>query len=175
MCGEYESEFSGWVHDVSFSPDGNQLAFVAHDSTLTIIDPASSSATSILSKDLPYNHILWMESDKIIVSGQDSIPSLYQLTGNGWELKSAFKKTKTSSRDSSSGNDSPVMRSSAFNMFKSMDTRKSTSFNNDEETSSSSVDQSPISDLRFVVDGGVSRFSSSCFDGKIKVWEVVSN
>ncbi|OMJ25736.1 Actin-related protein 2/3 complex subunit 1 [Smittium culicis] len=175
ICGEYESEFCGWVHDVSFSPDGNQLAFVSHDSTLTIIDPLNNSATSVLSKDLPYKRILWMDYDKIVVSGQDSTPSIYTLGGNGWELSSVFKKPKAGVRASSPAPDSPLMRSSAFNMFKSMDSRSSSGHSNEDESSASVVDQSPITDLRFLVTEGNSRFSTSSLGGKVKVYDILTN
>ena len=34
----------GWVHDVSFSASGDQLAFVAHDSSITVVDSANNNA-----------------------------------------------------------------------------------------------------------------------------------
>merc|ERR1712100_607203 len=36
LQGTYES--SGWAHSCDWSPSGNQLAFVGHDSTMTVID-----------------------------------------------------------------------------------------------------------------------------------------
>lgn len=33
----------GWVHSVSFSASGNRLAWVSHDSTVTVVDPTKSS------------------------------------------------------------------------------------------------------------------------------------
>lgn len=30
----------GWVHSVSFSPSGDQLAWVAHNSSITVVDAA---------------------------------------------------------------------------------------------------------------------------------------
>ena len=30
----------GWVHSVSFSASGNRLAWVSHDSTVTVVDSA---------------------------------------------------------------------------------------------------------------------------------------
>jgi actin related protein 2/3 complex subunit 1A/1B len=42
--GELMAEFGtgsvggGWIHDVSFSADGNQLAYVSHDSSIYVAD-----------------------------------------------------------------------------------------------------------------------------------------
>ncbi|RWS30135.1 actin-related protein 2/3 complex subunit 1A-like protein [Leptotrombidium deliense] len=38
LVGEYSSGGGGWVHDVGFSPDGNRLAWVSHDSTVSVVD-----------------------------------------------------------------------------------------------------------------------------------------
>jgi len=32
----------GWVHDVSFSASGDRLAWVGHDSSITVVDAANS-------------------------------------------------------------------------------------------------------------------------------------
>ena len=34
----------GWVHDVQFSADGEKLAYVAHDSSITIVNSANGNA-----------------------------------------------------------------------------------------------------------------------------------
>ena len=35
---EFYSGGGGWVHDVSFSPSGNKLAYVGHDSSITVVN-----------------------------------------------------------------------------------------------------------------------------------------
>lgn len=37
--GEYANGSGGWVHDVSFSPSGNKLGWVGHDSSISVMDP----------------------------------------------------------------------------------------------------------------------------------------
>ena len=34
----------GWVHSVRFSPCGNQLAWIGHDSSLSVVDVADQDA-----------------------------------------------------------------------------------------------------------------------------------
>lgn len=46
--GQVMTEFGGagsggWVHSVCFSASGNRLAWVSHDSTVTVVDPTISS------------------------------------------------------------------------------------------------------------------------------------
>lgn len=33
----------GWVHSVSFSASGNRLAWVSHDSTVTVVDSSKTA------------------------------------------------------------------------------------------------------------------------------------
>lgn len=40
--GEYSNgSGGGWVQDVAFSPSGNKLAWVGHDSSISVMDPSS--------------------------------------------------------------------------------------------------------------------------------------
>jgi len=37
---EYSNGSGGWVHSVAFSPSGNKLAWVGHDSSISVVDQA---------------------------------------------------------------------------------------------------------------------------------------
>ena len=39
--GEFSNGTGGWVHDVAFSPSGNKLAWVGHDSSISVTDPGN--------------------------------------------------------------------------------------------------------------------------------------
>ena len=73
--GELMGEFStsqfggGWVHSVAFSPSGNQLLFVAHDSSVTVVDPTSGTQARITTRDLPYRCAAWLSDTNIVVAG----------------------------------------------------------------------------------------------------------
>ncbi|PVU99370.1 hypothetical protein BB559_000782 [Furculomyces boomerangus] len=174
ICGEFESEYYGWIHSVSFSPDGNQLAFVAHDSTLTIVDPQNNSITSIKTSQLPYKSLLWIDTGRIVVSGHDGSPAVYIQSANGWELSTETQKKSSSLRNQSPNRSSPISKSSAFNMFKNMDSRMAPSINNEDIPSSASKTevQGTISELRHSYGDQSSTFSSSSLDGKIVLWNL---
>ena len=38
----------GWVHSVSFSASGNRLAWVSHDSTVTVVDSAKIARYTVV-------------------------------------------------------------------------------------------------------------------------------
>ncbi|OMH85073.1 Actin-related protein 2/3 complex subunit 1 [Zancudomyces culisetae] len=131
LCGEYESEYNGWIHSASFSPDGNQIAFVAHDSTLSIVDPVNNSIYSIQSPTVPHYQLSWVSPDKIIVSGQQPCPTACKLTSSGWEFSKETAKKGTGRPTTPRDRDSPLSRSSAFNIFRQMDSRASAVFSGD--------------------------------------------
>jgi actin related protein 2/3 complex subunit 1A/1B len=41
--GNHGNVTGGWVHGVSFSPSGNKLAWVGHDSSVSVVDAANGS------------------------------------------------------------------------------------------------------------------------------------
>jgi len=43
VCVCVVSGGGGWVHSVSFSASGNRLAWVSHDSTVTVVDSAKTA------------------------------------------------------------------------------------------------------------------------------------
>lgn len=74
VCGEFVNSSAGWVHDVAFSPSGNALAFVAHDSSVTVVYPSApeqppSAVINVATQLLPLTTLLWTNESEIIVSG----------------------------------------------------------------------------------------------------------
>jgi actin related protein 2/3 complex subunit 1A/1B len=74
VCGEYLNNTAGWVHDVAFSPSGNALAFVAHDSTLTVVypngaDQAPRAILSVTTQLLPFSSLIWSSESEIVAAG----------------------------------------------------------------------------------------------------------
>ena len=41
IMAEYGQGSGGWVHSVSFSPSGNKLAWVGHDSSISVVNKAT--------------------------------------------------------------------------------------------------------------------------------------
>lgn len=74
VCGEFLNNTAGWVHDVAFSPNGDALAFVAHDSSLTVVYPGGPeqpprAVVSVTTQLLPFTGLLWSTESEIIAAG----------------------------------------------------------------------------------------------------------
>ncbi|PVU85234.1 hypothetical protein BB560_007111 [Smittium megazygosporum] len=155
LCGEYQSEYSGWIHDLSFSPDGNTLAFVcmicffaflplysiidiylkctlAHDSILSICNPEDHSVSSIKTTQLPYKCVLWMPDGRLVVSGYNDLPGIYSLSQDSWQYKALVDRAGSSKRKTSLAA-SADSKSNVFNMFRNMDSRMTAMRNLEEE------------------------------------------
>lgn len=81
VCGEYNA--NGWVHSVAFSPSGAQLAFCAHDSSVTIAS-GSQQLQTILTPLLPFVSLVWTGDAAIVAAGHDCAPYLFQFNGRSW-------------------------------------------------------------------------------------------
>ncbi|PWN33161.1 putative Arp2/3 protein complex subunit sop2 [Meira miltonrushii] len=145
ICGEFKTPASGWVHGVAFSPSGDSLAFVGHDSSLTVAYPSGPEqpphAIHVLrSPTLPYIALQWVAEGSLVAAGHDCQPVLF--TGDvtsGWKLaksldaggavagKAAPPPPPPKPSGVSSGAASSVgkLKSEAFNTFRSADSRGS--------------------------------------------------
>ncbi|KAG8224602.1 hypothetical protein J437_LFUL009182 [Ladona fulva] len=69
----------GWVHGVAFSGDGNKLAWVGHDSSITIVDATKKEANAHVPKKmrtafLPFLDCIWVGPDSLVAA------MLYQIS-----------------------------------------------------------------------------------------------
>eukprot|EP01135_Chromosphaera_perkinsii_P010617 Nk52_evm17s2192 gene=Nk52_evmTU17s2192 len=170
--GDMMKEYScgGWVHDVAFSPSGNKLAFVGHDSSLNVVvgqEGVETETVSVLnSKDLPLKCLIWATESSIVGAGHDCVPLLFQCDDmNTWTFihKLDQKKKKT------------VAASSAMNKFKMLDSRNTESSKNDTELNS--VHQNAVSSITVFstnADGSVAKFTTSGVDGRLVTWDIKS-
>lgn len=78
-CGSTVAEFNssqgsgGWVHSVAFSPDGNRLAWVAHDSSISVVDANKNMhLINVRTKYLPFLSCVW-PSNKLIVAAVSTL------------------------------------------------------------------------------------------------------
>ena len=78
------SSGGGWIHSVSFSGDGNRLAWVGHDSSVSIADAANGMAICKLNTNqLPLLSCVWVSPDSIIAAGHGCTPLLFKVDGSG--------------------------------------------------------------------------------------------
>ena len=74
-CGAMIVEFNssqgggGWVNSVAFSPDGNRLAWVSHDSSISIVDANKNMhLINIRTKHLPFLSCVWPSNNLIVTA-----------------------------------------------------------------------------------------------------------
>lgn len=79
--GTLISEFSNsgaWVHDVAFSPDGTKLAWVSHDSSLSVVDSSSNlTVVTLKTRYLPFLSCVWVSQNSLVAAGHDCCPMLF--------------------------------------------------------------------------------------------------
>ncbi|CAF1210102.1 unnamed protein product [Adineta steineri] len=79
--GELLHEFpceSGWTHDVAFSPSGENLAWVSHNSIIFAVSSNNPSKTTMeITNYLPFRCIIFVSESTIIVAGHEFSPLIY--------------------------------------------------------------------------------------------------
>eukprot|EP00730_Choanoeca_flexa_P014953 TRINITY_DN6729_c0_g2_i2.p1 TRINITY_DN6729_c0_g2~~TRINITY_DN6729_c0_g2_i2.p1 ORF type:complete len:439 (+),score=119.16 TRINITY_DN6729_c0_g2_i2:103-1317(+) len=169
--GELLGEFStgtvggGWIHDVSFSADGNLLAYVSHDSSVYVVDgPSDKSVTRLATGRLPFRAVQWISPGTFVTAGHDYVPFLYSY-GAGkidfvGEVDAREEKKKAS-------------KFSALDKFKNLDSR-GTSASADLSTSVKSIHQNAVVEIELYEGDAarVSKFSTVGVDGKVVIWDM---
>ncbi|KAL6047828.1 Actin-related protein 2/3 complex subunit [Balamuthia mandrillaris] len=79
-----EYNANGWVHAVDWTPSGNTLGYVAHDSTINFVDISSGQVSKISTPNLPFRTILFLSETAVVASGHDCNISLFQNQGGRW-------------------------------------------------------------------------------------------
>lgn len=60
----------GWIHSVAFSPDGNRLCWVAHDSSISVADVSHGSPVvfKLRTDALPFLSCVWVNQSAIVAA-----------------------------------------------------------------------------------------------------------
>lgn len=145
LCGEWSTPASGWVHGIGFSPSGDGLAFVGHDSSLTIVYPSGPEqpphAIHVLrSPTLPHVALQFVSEDSLVAAGHDCQPILFSGdVSSGWKMAKSLEAVGGGAAGKAAppppppkaaglgGNSVGRLQSEAFNRFKSADVRGSSS------------------------------------------------
>ncbi|CAG5898543.1 unnamed protein product [Menidia menidia] len=156
----------GWVHDVSFSPSGEQLGWVAHNSSVTVADAAQGKQVTQLTTDrLPLLSVIFVSSTEIVaavietLSGHDCCP--YQFTYKGPGALEFVKKLDIPKQTSKGS-------MSAMQHFRNLDKRATEEDSNELGT----LHQNSITQL-CIVSGErakVEKYSSVGLDGAMVIW-----
>jgi len=163
--GELIAEFdfgTSWVHDISFSPSGEKISFVSHDSSLVVVE-SSGNKHIIKTRDLPYCCVRFLGENTIACAGHDANVAIYEgrdgcvwaFTGN---LDAAEKKDKKS-EESSAG--------AARNKFAQADKLGA------EGSQATELHTTHQNSIGKIVPAGEGKISTHGLDGKIVQWDLV--
>lgn len=166
LMAEHSNGGGGWVHGVSFSATGDRLAWVGHDSSITVVDAASSQQLITVRTDfLPFVSVQWITASSLVVAGFDCAPMLY--TYNGSEIKYVSKLDDSDSKQQQGG------KVTAMKRFQAMDAKAAETA---VETTLASYHQNTITQigLHSGTKAKCEKFSTSGVDGQLVVWDVKS-
>jgi len=154
-----EIDVSSWVHSVKWSPSGDVLAYVCHDSSFSIADMSSSTPriTDIKTPDLPFVDIAFVNEMSVVAVGHDCTPVLFNNQG-GWKL---VKKLDGGGGGVSTPTDP---KSSAFKVFQNKVDRAESA----TETKVLTKHQNAITCVQKYGNGA---YSTSGLDGVLLVWD----
>lgn len=161
----------GWVHSVQFSPSGNTMAYLAHDSTVAFVDRLSDNKEEVVNSfGLPFLTGLFISEKVFVAAGYDFTPVIFAKDESGrWQLigkldEGEAKQTRNS--HSSSVRD-------AFTKFQN--TSRVGSQNADMESSALKTRHTNTINSIQIFAGTkekVNIFSTSSLDGRILLWKV---
>ncbi|XP_016341210.1 actin-related protein 2/3 complex subunit 1A-like [Sinocyclocheilus anshuiensis] len=158
---EYK-ECGGWVHSVCFSPSGDALAWVSHNSAISVANATQGKeVTQLTTGHLPLLSMLYVSETEIVAAGHDCCPYQFSYKGPGCL---EFVKKVDIPKQSSKGN------MSAMQHFRNLDKKATTE---EEETGLGSLHQNSITQL-CILEGPkakVEKFSSVGLDGAMVVWD----
>lgn len=128
------------MHDVGFSPSGDALAFVAHDSSVTVVYPSApeqppKAVITVTTNGLPFTSLLWSREDQLIAAGHDCHPVVFEGGEHGWQWARNIDDPKQAQHGEEK-------ETSALNMFRQMDLKGKTATSDD--TSLKTIHQNTI-------------------------------
>jgi actin related protein 2/3 complex subunit 1A/1B len=164
LLADFSNTGGGWVHSVAFSGSGDQLAWVGHDSSLSVVDAKNGmKMATVKAAFLPFLTVTWLNLTTLVAAGHDCCPILFTYV-NG-QLKCVGKAETGTQKATGSA-------FSAKQIFQNMAARNTTA----NEISLETLHQNSICSLS-VHTGSKSnciKFATGGIDGQLIVWETKS-
>jgi len=150
-----EYNCNSWVKDVEFSPSGNLLAFIGHDSSFSVVELGSGKMDTIKLDILPLTKLTFPKEDTVVCVGYDCEPFVFKNSG-GWkrDAQGLDHKKETGQK-----------KASVANMWKSMDNKGTTS------TENTTLETKHQNTITWIVPTGGDTFTTSGLDGNVVWWK----
>ncbi|XP_054799025.1 actin-related protein 2/3 complex subunit 1B-like isoform X1 [Prosopis cineraria] len=162
-----------WAFGVKWSPSGNTLAYVGHNSMIYFVDDVGPSplAQNVAFRDLPLRDVLFVSERMVIGVGFDCTPMVFAADDRGiWSFVRYLGERKAISSGSKYGS----QFSEAFGKFYGQSKH---GMNNDSVESSKirgGVHENCINCIMPLGERGtfIRRFSTSGLDGRVVIWDL---
>ncbi|KAK4278996.1 hypothetical protein QN277_016762 [Acacia crassicarpa] len=162
-----------WAFGVKWSPSGNTLAYVGHNSMIYFVDDVGPSplAQNVACRDLPLRDVLFVSERMVIGVGFDCTPMVFAADDRGiW----SFVRYLGEKKETSSGSKYGSQFSEAFGKFYGQSKH---GMNNDSVESSKirgGVHENCINCIMPLGECGtlIRRFSTSGLDGRVVIWDL---
>lgn len=172
MLAEFHSSQGGggWVYSVAFSPDGTRLAWVSHDSSVSVVDSRKSMhPINVRTMFLPFLSCVWSSDNLLVTAGHDCCPMLYCYDDYSGEVRFIDKIDKSMKKEADGF--------SAMRKFRDMDKRAL--IDNTVSTALDTIHQNTISEVRLYSDidsrqKKADKISTVGVDGKMVIWDLKS-
>ncbi|KAF9068309.1 WD40-repeat-containing domain protein [Rhodocollybia butyracea] len=174
ICAEFASAAGGWVHGVAFSPSGDVLAFVSHDSSISIAYPGGP-VHNIRMPTLPLVTLTWTTEDSIVAAGHDCQPLVFSGSDAGWQEIGTLDDGSHAASKTGPGLTGRLNKSGAFGAFQNADSRGQSSITS-TDTKLLTIHQNTITSIRPYqgAPGQVTQVSTTAVDGKLVIWDTAS-
>ncbi|AOA62639.1 Actin-related protein 2/3 complex subunit 1 [Komagataella phaffii CBS 7435] len=170
LCADYISNSGGsWIHDVSFSPGAEFLAFVSHDGNVNIVYPSPPVGSEpgvpaayfeVRTRHLPFKSLTFINDNKLVAGGFDAHPVVFEGSEQGWQLTKSID-------DPTEAKKHVQEEQSAIDLFKSMDLKGKSGSKFSE--SLPTIHQNSITKVKLYSPNSI---STSGNDGKVVVFKV---
>ena len=157
------SNGGGWIHSVCFSDDGNRLAWVAHDSSISVVDATKGmDVFKLKTQHLPFLSCVWISPDIIIAAGHGCIPVIFKVNNSGHIYFLSNLEEDQNFVTERSVNTKEMLNCVMNNVM------------TDKDILPNSTHQKKISCIRILKKGKyrAEKISTSGMDGKLIVWDL---
>ncbi|KAK8556597.1 hypothetical protein V6N13_064618 [Hibiscus sabdariffa] len=164
---------SSWAFGVKWSPSGNTLAYVGHNSMIYFVDDVGPSplAQNVAFRYLPLRDVLFVSEKMVIGVGYDCNPMVFAMDKSGlW----SFIRFLGERKESSSGPKSGSQFSEAFGKFYGQSRQGLSSDTVEPSKIQGAAHDNCINCIELLKQQGskTKRFSTSGMDGKVVIWDL---